>query len=237
MASEKHAWYARFIERLRAKQGSAAVKVEGSKSRWQTLRENLLPGFAGRMSLQVYLLMRGWIYCSACFFVLLNSICIKIIRIWGSETTDNVHKCVAIVLACYMLLLLLSVNARRLHDIGCSGWWVLSPFFMAQKFYMGIEEEGEPGANAWGMNQMELQGKGCSAAEPLLSRSELQALYRRAARKNDHQAQFELCRRYFYGQGIVQNKALAVRWGMKAWDAGLEDAHHFFSSLSETPKS
>lgn len=195
----------------------------------------LLPSYRGRIGLRPYTKYKGRIYCTTFLIVLVSLFVQKIIYRWYTPTEDFYYKITLVVIMLYLVLWLLSLNFRRLHDIGRAGWWALNPFFIIQRILIGIDEEGEPSANKWGRNAVEEQEQ--PQATGLRITPEIRQLYKRAVCKLDAKAQLELAQRYFTGNGIQQSKTLALRWAIKAADRGNTDALLFINSFQTPPST
>lgn len=187
---------------------------------------------SGRMSFHEYQSARGIVCTIGFLFAIVSRIVIDMMLRWyGENNTGNFIIFCLSPLAIYLLLLLISISVRRLHDIGLSGLWVLNPVFFIYKFLMGIDaEEGEPGRNAWGANPTEASVAPEEDIRPCPP--DMRELYVKAARKNDPEACCELSKRYFAGSGVIKSPLLALRWLVKAANAGHAGAIRYVSSLS-----
>lgn len=195
------------------------------------LRHMTIRSFKNRMSLQEYQTARGIVYTAIFLYVLIGHTALKITIRWLGDVCTHIYMFCFLILAAYMFILIVSINVLRLHDIGRSGYWVLSPIFFIYKFFMGIdEEEGEPGSNQWGVNPTE---QALSAGQNILPcPDDVRNLYMHATRQNNSSASYELGRRYFYGCGIVKSPLLAMRWLVKAANAGNPEALQFIATLT-----
>lgn len=183
------------------------------------------------MSLQEYQTARGIIYTTVFLYVLIGTIVHKAAIRWLGDSFITTYQACFIILSIYLLVLIIGMNVRRLHDIGHSALWVLSPIFFIRKFYMGIDEdEGEPGQNSWGANPTETRYEPTENIPPCPP--DIHDLYKRAVRNNDSSACYELGKRYFFGDGIQRNAILAMHWLQKGAHSGSTDALLFLNSLS-----
>lgn len=189
----------------------------------------VIPTYSDRIGVQRYMQLKGRVYLAAFLLVFANSFAIRFIKRCCSESVDSWYYGALILAMCYIMLWLMSVNSRRIHDLGRSGWWVVSPLFLAHKFMMGIDEEGEPGSNKWGRNSMEAKEQ--PEATPIPVSPEVRRIYFLAVRKNDKPSQLALAKRYFTGDGVMQSKTIALHWAIKAADGGYADAVQFINSL------
>lgn len=65
---------------------------------------------------------------------------------------------IGIILGLALLVPTLAVGARRLHDIGKSGWFLLLGLIPLVNFYLIylLAQDGVPGANEYGANPKEV---------------------------------------------------------------------------------
>lgn len=173
-------------------------------------------------------------------FLYLNLICVTIIYdslgyIFESDFSSNAEIVRIVILVIYALLcsyllyLLMDISRLRLHDIGRSGWWVGIPIFFLIRLWLGLEMEGEPGENKWGINEQEgaLKGgmKGIGASKMITF------VYRCAAYSENDRAQCLLGRLYLDGHRIKEDKQLAVSWLFRAAEKNNKKALEIIHSL------
>ena len=208
------------------------------------------PVFSGRTRRFVYTKEREWVRalagCGALGIFLASRVCLReatfghIFVLWYGAWAVFFLSCMFMA---YVAVLAISVNVRRLHDVGRSGWWTLVPvFFLIKNSLLHLDEDGEPGANAWGVNEEEQSAATEPAGDmpvpegvalpPLMEQKELTALYRSAAWEGKPAARFKLAMCYFYGRsGTVQNRSLAFRWLYKAFESKSPEASVFLDHL------
>lgn len=98
------------------------------------------------------------------------------IRLLGafSDDSDSINPLFAVLSLPLLVLMLgllvpyLAASARRLHDVGKSGWWLLLGFVPFGGFVLlyYMLQEGEAGTNKWGPNPAErLQASAVNAAD------------------------------------------------------------------------
>lgn len=191
----------------------------------------MIPGFRGRLSLADYLEIRGFFYGLLVMLAFGYSIGRHALRYWYGEMGLVFIVYPMLLMLIYSYVCLMALHVRRLHDVGRRGWWVLSPLFLLQMFFLDVDDEGEPGVNKWGRNPMERGEAGaCREKEARL----VKQLYRRAVASADAKAQFKIGRFYFAGRmGLPEDKAQAMRWVMMARDHGYEPALRFVDGLTE----
>lgn len=187
--------------------------------------------FKGRLSLNDYINVRGFFYGALVILSFIYSIGKHVLRYWWGEEGIALLVYLLFPLLIYVYMCLMALHVRRLHDVGRRGWWVLSPVFLLQMFFLDVDDEGEPGVNKWGRNPMERGEAGaCRTKEARL----VKQLYRRAVASADAKAQFKIGRFYFAGRmGLPEDKAQAMRWVMMARDHGYEPAQRFVDGLTE----
>lgn len=190
----------------------------------------IIPSFRGRIGLRPYTKFKSRVYCATFLIALVGAYINKILYRWFPSSVNFYYIMTLVVIMLYLLLWVLSLNSRRLHDIGRAGWWSLNPLFIVHRIIIGIDEEGEPCANKWGRNAVEEQEQPQETAQ--LITPEIKKIYVRAVCKYDKHAQLDLARRYFTGNGMQQSKMLALRWAIKALDNGNADAKSFINSLN-----
>lgn len=176
----------------------------------------LLPSPRGRMTLQNYLQWRWWVCCIFASLGLLTAFVQKMVYRWCELSGDTIFKCCYIFLVVYLLLYISFLNAKRLHDIGRCGWWVCSPLYFLHKHFLGVDADGEPGRNKWGAHADEPTPPTDQAKPTPEEKKAVRHLYRRAAWDDEADAQVELAKRYFMGDGVTRCNTLALRWLSRA---------------------
>ena len=191
----------------------------------------MFPGFRGRLSLADYLEIRGVFYGLLVMLAFAYSIGRHALRYWYGEAGLVYIVYPILLFLIYSYVCLMALHVRRLHDVGRYGWWVVSPFFLLQMFFLDVDDEGEPGMNKWGKNPMDCGEGGASRAKEARL---VKRLYRRAVASADAKAQFKIGMFYFTGRmGLPEDKGQAMRWMLMARDQGYEPALRFMDSLTE----
>ena len=191
----------------------------------------MFPGFRGRLSLADYLEIRGFFYGLLVMLAFVYSIGRHALRYWYGEAGLVYIVYPILLFLIYSYVCLMALHVRRLHDVGRYGWWVVSPLFLLQMFFLDVDDEGEPGVNKWGRNPMDRgEGGACSAKEARL----VKLLYRRAIAAAHAKDQYKIGMFYFTGRmGLPEDKGQAMRWMLMAYDQGYEPALRFMRSLAE----
>ncbi|MBE7523737.1 MAG: DUF805 domain-containing protein [Burkholderiales bacterium] len=92
------------------------------------------------------------------FVVLIEIVLMGIERMLGFGS-DGGYGMLSSLFALAMFIPHLAVGARRLHDTGRSGWWLLIgfvPIVGAIVLIWFFVQDGQPGSNAWGPNPKEV---------------------------------------------------------------------------------
>ena len=203
------------------------------KNRWRCF----IPSFRGRLGMKSYLYQRVVVYETIFAIVVSGIVLIRIMHFWAEKSSIMVTLHVIGLIILYPIILLVSLQVRRLHDVGLAAHWIFNPFFMMLRKRMGLSEPGEPGVNKWGQNPDELHDNISSTPLSPMSREKLKEVYRAALRSKDPNARLELGRCYFYGHGMVQNRVLAFYWISKALEEKCPAALEFINKLSSECKN
>jgi len=92
------------------------------------------------------------------FVVLIEIVLMGIERMLGFGSGAGGYGTLSSLFALAMFIPHLAVGARRLHDTGRSGWWLLIglvPLIGAIVLIVFFVQDGQPGSNAWGPNPKE----------------------------------------------------------------------------------
>ena len=205
-------------------------KIEQRKG-WRVL----IPSFKGRMGREEFL-TRIWAtnFCVV-LLVMLSLLILRVLNLWCERNMYRIAIHVIFIVFTYLVLMRISLHARRLHDVGRSGWWVICTFFSIRKGSLGLDAVGEPRINSSGVNPEErihATGRGICRRTP---RARIRYIYRKACSRNLAKFQMELARRYYDGYGVPQNREYAFYWLSRALDNKSKEAYDFLNSLPPIP--
>lgn len=190
------------------------------------------PTRQNRIPLSLYKRRRIFLYINLIFVTHIYGLLTYIFESNFSSNAQTVKSVISIVysiLSIYLLYLLMDISRRRLHDIGRSGWWVGIPIFLLIRLWLGLEMEGEPGENKWGVNDQE--GALKEGMKGISSSKLITLVYRSAAYSENDRAQCLLGRLYLNGHRMKKNKQLAIFWLLRAAENNNKKALEIIRSL------
>ena len=188
-------------------------RSEIGKTMKRMIRDFYVPQKKKRIALELYKKKRIFLYLNLIIITLVyeslgSLLCTQFLVSEGK--IGDISFGIYAILCFYFLYLLIDISISRLHDIGRSGWWVVTPVFFLIRLWLGLEMEGEPGTNKWGINgQEEELGKGQLSTRPS---KKVISVYRAAAYAENDRAQYILGCLYLRGRGVVQDNLLALLW-------------------------
>lgn len=115
---------------------------------WYMMALRRYADFSGRSRRSEY-----WYF--VLFVVLIEIVLVGIERMLGLGSAGSGYGVLSGLFMLAMFIPHLAVGARRLHDTGRSGWWLLIgliPILGAIVLIYFFVLDGQPGSNAWGAN-------------------------------------------------------------------------------------